>query len=128
MSPEIRLALLSLAAIALFVLSGLLLWKLRTTPAERERKRRRILNRLGRMHDGMLTDVGEDIIYFSYWVSGVSYNASQDLAAFRDSLPVDLTPAIGAVTLKYLPRNPANSIVICEGWSGLRFKEVAGVK
>jgi len=27
---------------------------------------------------------------------------------------------IGAVTLKYSPRNAANSIVVCEEWSGLR--------
>jgi hypothetical protein len=27
---------------------------------------------------------------------------------------------IGPASLKYAPRNPANSILICERWSGLR--------
>jgi len=29
---------------------------------------------------------------------------------------------VGVANLKYSPKNPANSILICEEWSGLRAK------
>jgi hypothetical protein len=50
----------------------------------------------------------------------VEYTASQDISKLRDRLPEDPQTWIGPVTIKYLPRNPANSIVVCEDWSGFR--------
>ena len=41
--------------------------------------------------------------------------------AIPDSpLPEDPDRLIGPVYMKYTPRNPANSIIVCEQWSGLR--------
>jgi len=52
----------------------------------------------------------------------VEYNASQDIAALRDLLPAEPGRLVGMANLKYSPKNPANSILICEDWSGLRVK------
>jgi hypothetical protein len=38
----------------------------------------------------------------------------------RDQLPDDTERLGGMVTIKYSGQNPANSILICEEWSGLR--------
>jgi len=72
------------------------------------------------MSDGMLTDVDGDTLYFTYTVRGVDYAASQDVGALRDHVPEDRDVLIGPVTLKYSPRNPPNSILVCKEWSGLR--------
>jgi len=47
----------------------------------------------------------------------VEYTASQDLGRLKDHMP-ELT-SVTAVSVKYDPRNPANSIILAEGWSGL---------
>ncbi len=67
-----------------------------------------------------MTDVSAGIIYYSYAVGGVEYCASQDVTQLSELLPPDTDRLIGAVKLKYSIRNPANSILICESWSGLR--------
>jgi hypothetical protein len=59
-------------------------------------------------------------MHYSYTVRGVEYLATQDLSALVDVLPAPAATLIGPATVKYTPRNPANSIVICEEWSGLR--------
>ena len=67
-----------------------------------------------------LVEIRDDLVFYSYAVRGVEYTASQDVSRLADRLPNDLS-AMGAVSVKYDPRNPANSIVIAEEWSGLRF-------
>ncbi|MCC6294361.1 MAG: hypothetical protein IT164_17050 [Bryobacterales bacterium] len=119
-TPMERLALLAVAACGLAAIAVRILLKLRLTPAEREHRRRSMINRIGRMSDAMLTDAHADTLYYLYSVNGVDYNASQDVSALRDRVPAEPSQLIGHVTLKYAPRNPANSIVLCEEWSGLR--------
>ena len=92
----------------------------REAPEKRERRRRLLVSARGRLADGIVTDVGSDVVYYSYAVAGVEYRASQDITALMEFLPDDYDRMIGPVTLKYSPRNPANSIVLCELWSGLR--------
>lgn len=94
----------------------------RTAPLERERRRRQRINILGRLGDGMLTDAQGDLIHYSYSVSGVPYSTAQDIGTLRALVPADAALIIGPISLKYLPRDPANSIVVCETWSGLRIK------
>jgi hypothetical protein len=120
MSPNERLILLSIGAVVLMALAAWILYKVRTTPAERERRRRMMVNRVGRMRDGLLRDVDETTVYYSYTAGGVDYDNSQDVSELAEYLPEDRNSLIGTVTLKYAPRNAANSIVICEDWSGLR--------
>ena len=50
----------------------------------------------------------------------MQYTASQDIGTLRDRLPAEPERLIGVASLKYSPNNPANSILICEDWSGLR--------
>lgn len=119
-TPVERLALLALVACALIGAAVHILFKLRLTPAEKEKRRRSMINRIGRMSDAMLTDISSDTLFYLYSVNGVDYNASQDISALRDRVPSEPSLLIGNVTLKYAPRNPANSIVLCEEWSGLR--------
>lgn len=122
MTPNDRLLLLAVLACVLGTLVVILAFQLRLTPVERERRRRIKLNLLGRMGDGILTDVTDSAVYYCYSVHGVSYHASQDLSALRNLIPADHSLIVGPLTLKYLVRNPANSIVICENWSGLRIR------
>jgi hypothetical protein len=79
----------------------------------------------------MITEADETALFYTYSVGGVQYAASQDISTLRELLPSPPERLIGAVSLKYFPRNPANSILICEQWSGLRApawlrQEVAG--
>lgn len=115
----------------LAVFAGLLLaagtWILldrRDSPEKRERLRRRLVNLRGRLADGTVTDAVPGILYYAYAVAGVEYRTSQDVSALGSLLPPDPERLVGSVTLKYTPRNPANSIVLCESWSGLRASPV----
>ena len=74
------------------------------------------------MASATVFDVRENELFYSYTVGGVEYSATQDVSAIRERVPND--PA-GLATAKYISRNPANSIVICEEWSGLRAKKGA---
>ena len=67
-----------------------------------------------------LLEFRDHMVFYSYAIAGVEYSACQDLADLQRMLPPDLWTTIGPATMKYDPRNPANSIVLCEQWSGLR--------
>jgi hypothetical protein len=112
--------ILAPVAVLLIVLGVWLYLNSRQTPAQRERRRRLEISRLGRMGDAMVIDVRECVLFYSYEVRGVAYTTSQDASDFRDLLPADTSVLIGPTGLKYSSKNPANSIVICEEWSGLR--------
>jgi hypothetical protein len=96
-------------------------WLLRRpSPEELERRRRLGINQYGKMADGMILDVLETRIEYSYDVRGVEYIATQDISALQDRIPGPRLSIAGPASIKYDPRNPANSIVVCEDWSGLR--------
>lgn len=105
-------------------------WMLRRrpTPDDRERERRAYLNESGRITDGTIHDVREisgdgaavQLLIFSYDVAGVSYEASQDVTHLRQFLDLHSCRLGLPASVKYDPHNPGNSIVIAEGWSGLR--------
>ncbi len=78
------------------------------------------VNSQGRMVDATVLDFRENELLYSYVVRGVQYTTSQDVSALREYLPADLSSLIGAAVAKYHPSNPANSILLCEQWSGLR--------
>ena len=116
----LEVTILGLIAILLMAGGVWLFLSSRQTAAQRERRRRLAVNRTGRMGDTTIIDVREYVLYYTYEVRGVSYTTSQDASEFRHMLAADTTVLIGPAGLKYSPANPANSIVICEGWSGLR--------
>ncbi len=114
-------------------LAGIATWAFarmrRKTPEQREAERRLRIAQNGRITDGTVIDVSEldrngsgslQLLIYHYDVAGVSYEASQDITHLRPF--VDLhTCRIGVpASIKYDPQNPGNSIVVAEGWSGLR--------
>ena len=121
-----RLATFVLAAL-LAVLLAIIAWRAwqrsRVTPEERERRRRAWLVAAGKMGDATLVEISENMVFYTYAVRGVEYTASQDVTLLADRVPADLSnlPAMG---VKYDPRNPANSIVVAEEWSGLHGSRV----
>jgi hypothetical protein len=115
-------ALAALAVAISFVIRNYL--RRRPTAEEVERRRRGTLHVGGKMGDGEIIDVeaASASIIYSYSVAGVVYTASQDLTALQALLPRDQMTMVGTVSVKFDPRNPANSIVLCEEWSGLRHR------
>lgn len=110
-------------AVVLAVIGALIgyrAWKnSRVTPEERERIRRAQLVAAGKMGDATLVEIREHHLFYAYLVRGVEYTASQDVSLLLDRVPTDLTE-VQTVAVRYDPRNPANSIVVAEEWSGLR--------
>jgi hypothetical protein len=92
----------------------------RPTAEELERRRRLLLNQIGKIADGTFLDLLDSSIEYSYRVRGLGYIARQDFSSMLDRVPAHLISVDGPVGVKYDPRNPANSIVLCEDWSGLR--------
>ena len=120
MPQNLPIILLSVAAAALIAL-GLWIVLHREDPRERERRRRLAVNVGGRLADGNITEATDSSIFYSYSVGGVEYATSQDIDELREVFKVEPERLIGCpVTVKYAMRNPANSIVVCEEWSGLR--------
>jgi hypothetical protein len=87
---------------------------------ELERRRRQLVHRNGKLGDGEIIDVNGTTILYSYYIAGVNYTTSQDIGSLNISLLADRMSVIGPVSIRFLPGNPANSIVVCEEWSGLR--------
>jgi len=105
-----------IALIGVFVLRA---WRRsRVSPDERERRRRMALLSAGKLGDANLVDIHDDLLVYSYAVSGVEYTASQDVSKLKMLLPDDLA-SLGHIAMKYDARNPANSIVLAEEWTGL---------
>jgi hypothetical protein len=102
---------------------GFLLWNFfrpRETAQELERLRRLEVNGRGKLGDGEIVDFEGAAIVYSYTVGGVGYTAAQDVMSLEALLPSNHMSVIGPALVKFDPRNPANSIVLCEEWSGLR--------
>jgi hypothetical protein len=110
------------------------------TAEEIERERRELLASSGRITDGTIMDTmitearngdtspevdpaldsvpAPSIIVYNYRIAGVTYECAQDVSALADrvhGIRTDLP-----IQVRYSPRNPANSIVVAESWSGLR--------
>jgi hypothetical protein len=92
----------------------------RLTPEEAERRRRLDVNGIGKLGACDILDVDGESIVYSYLVAGVEYTASQNIQALRGLMPEDAMSIVGPGRVKFDPRNPANSIVICEHWNGLQ--------
>lgn len=95
----------------------------RLTPQERERKRRLDVNARGRTGNAILLDYRDGVFSYTYDVHSIEYIATQDIGAVLTYLPADPSTLVGRpAIIKYLASNPANSIVLCEEWSGLLFQ------
>ena len=124
MVAEAVLLALAFVLVALGALIGYRSWKRsRITPEERERGRRSALVARGKMSDAVLVEIRDELLFYAYGVRGVEYTASQDVSMLKHQMPPDFS-TIDAVSVKYDPKNPANSIVLAEQWSGLRTSRV----
>lgn len=97
----------------------------RPTPEQLEELRRRWLSNYGKLGGGEILDVQDHSLSYLYEVRGISYTAFQDVTALASYLPGDRWSIIGGVGVRYDPRNPANSIVLGETWTGLRHQSRA---
>ncbi len=118
-AAELATVVLAVVLVILLSILGYRAWqRSRITPAERERRRCAWIMATGKMGDAALVEIHESVVFYSYGVRGVEYTASQDLGLLGRA-PVDLAD-VHALSVKYDPRNPANSIIMSEDWSGLR--------
>ncbi|HXK01848.1 MAG TPA: hypothetical protein VMS37_05560 [Verrucomicrobiae bacterium] len=115
----ITVALATVLAILVALLGYRAYRRSRIAPEERERRRRAWLVATGKMGDATLVEVRDTLLFYSYAVRGVEYTASQDIGALGEKAPSGYS-INGPVSVKYDARNPANSIVAAEEWSGLR--------
>lgn len=118
--PRIVIPFALAASAAVFTV---LTWlRRKVTPEELEHRRRITVNRHRRTIEGFITEADSEIIHYQYELRGVTYFASQDIKHLLDRLPPDPSKLIGPVSVRFEPKNPANSIVVCEEWSGLSVK------
>ncbi len=103
------------------------------TAEDFERERRARIHEIGRITDGTVIDTQEidgdengygqaQLLIYTYDVGGVAYEASQDITTLRQWVDLHQCRIGLPASIKYDPKSPGNSIVICEGWSGLRMK------
>jgi hypothetical protein len=118
--------------VALSAVAGTAVWfvrRRRSTPDEIEAARRKFLVQSGRLVDGMLLDVCDipatdgrtlKMLFFSYRIGGVDYECSQDITAITALINLGQLRVGFPCSVRYQTGGPQNSIVIAEGWSGLR--------
>lgn len=124
----------ALAAVGLCA-GGVVAWvrmRKRPTEEELERQRRQYLVKVGRIMDGTILDIsevepGEDeraeglhLILYQYELAGVVYECSQDVTHLKDYVDIHDCRLSFPCSVRYDPRQPGNSIVVAENWSGLR--------
>lgn len=120
---------LGVTAVVLVALGLLLRWRgRRVDPTELERRRRLHLNRIGRIAEGRIVEVRDEpaagdgvghLLVYNYEVRGVEYQAAQDVSFLRHDVDLRRVASGLPASIKYDPQNPTNSIVLCEGWSGI---------
>ena len=119
-AAELTTVALAVLLVILLAIVGYRAWKRsRITPEERERRRCAHLVAIGKINDARLVEIREHLVFYSYDVRGVEYTASQDISRFASVMALDFS-GVSAMSVKYDPRNPANSIVVAEDWNGLR--------
>jgi hypothetical protein len=110
------------AGVVIATLIAWIVWLLvrsQPTAEEVEKRRRLMVSREGRTIEGEITDADSACLYYTYTVRGVEYAATQDVAALLEFLPCEPSRVVGEISVRYLRENPANSIIVCEDWSGL---------
>ncbi len=71
-----------------------------------------------RQHDS-LPRGSRKLLYYSYAISGVSYETAQDITGLDERIHLSRVAAGQIASVKYDPSNPSNSILLADDWSGL---------
>jgi len=141
--------LLPLAGLAVLAAGGLFYWlrPKKEDPNEIEKQRRAYLNKVGRIVEGQVLEIGEQkngngsepkkkgllatngaeamaqgarrLLYYTYAISGVTYETAQDVTGLEERLHLNRIAAGQTASVKYDPSNPSNSILLADDWSGL---------
>jgi len=126
---SLRLYTFIISGVGLALAGYSLLRRKPKTAEDVERERREWLSTVGRITDGTVIDVQEiaadgnrpaTMLIYQYDVAGVSYEASQDVTYLRQWINLHSCRLGLPTSVKYDSRNPGNSMVISEGWVGLR--------
>ncbi len=122
--PEIGKAGVAFGA-ALLLCTGALgalvvIWRRRRDPEAKERRRRADVNGHGRIAGAVVHDIDDGLIHYRYSIGAIEFSASQDVSTLMDRVGEDPKGIVGPATVKYHQKNPYNSIIVCEQWSGLR--------
>ncbi len=97
----------------------------RPAPEEVERARRLDIHQRGRITSGQIVDLVEPetserrLVVYTYEVAGLEYEVAQDLTGLPEIYKLAKRMAGRAISLKYDPKRPSNSIMGCEQWSGI---------
>lgn len=118
MGVSVPVAALGVGLCAAAAVAIYFLFRRKRSPEEKERRRRLDISVQGRLIEGLVIEIRESSVIYKYSWQGIDYETSQDLATMSAMLPRAIESLIGPVTVKFLPRDPYNSIVLCERWSG----------
>ena len=117
-------------------------------PVEVERSRRAYVNRIGRIVEGHVVEIVDQalaaasangngklagafkrapvvadgprkLLYYSYAISGVTYETAQDITGLEERAHLSLVASGQTASVKYDPSNPSNSILLADDWCGL---------
>lgn len=136
-----------IAAAVAVITGGIIAWRRRSAdPADAERQRRSYLNRVGRIVEGQVLEIleqprgllraprrglfgrrensapgngGHKLLFYTYSISGVTYETAQDITELEESACLGRLVVGQPASVKYDPANPCNSILIADDWSGL---------
>lgn len=61
----------------------------------------------------------QKLLYYTYAISGVTYETAQDITGLEERLHLSRVAAGQTASVKYDPSNPSNSILLADDWSGL---------
>jgi hypothetical protein len=139
------LPLVGIAVVALVTLAFWLRRKPDNSP-DRERERCAYLNRVGRIVEGQIIEIADHaqagpeggaarmfqkrsdmpstngtrkLLYYTYSISGVTYETAQDVTGLEERAHPSRVAAGQTASVKYDPANPSNSILVADDWSGL---------
>jgi LPXTG-motif cell wall-anchored protein len=117
--------------------------------SEIERQRRAYLSRVGRIVEGQVLDIvapkepsaskrnghgitffkrnatatlsdsSPKLLYYTYAISGVTYETAQDITGIEERLHLTRIAVGQIASVKYDPSNPSNSILVADDWTGL---------
>lgn len=135
-----------MAGLVVLAVAGIIFWLRHKPddPSDIERERRAYLNRIGRIVEGQVLEIvdhprspqelkasaargkrrgasngTQKLLYYTYSISGVTYETAQDVTGLEERLHLSRVAAGQVASVKYDPSNPSNSILLADDWSGL---------
>lgn len=68
---------------------------------------------------GTAKNGAKKLLYYSYSISGVTYETAQDVSGFEEQAHLKRIAVGQTASVKYDPSNPSNSILLADDWSGI---------